>query len=80
MKFLQQLQQGINFKIAHKWNGELIAEHASIKFQMKWHFQRQMGRPHKRVIRVNVQAPLFDDPEPSENISGICPGVLYDFE
>lgn len=44
---------------------------------MKWHFQRQWGRPHKRVIRVSVQAPLNDDPEPPENISGICPGVCF---
>lgn len=44
---------------------------------MRWHFERINGQPHKRVIRVEIEAPLFDNEEPPEDVSGICPGVSF---
>ncbi|KAH7718746.1 Protein C33A12.3 a [Aphelenchoides avenae] len=41
---------------------------------MRWHFERQHGKPHKRVVRVNLEAPLFDEDEEPNEFSGICPG------
>lgn len=46
---------------------------------MKWHFERISRNPHKRVINVEIHAPLFDDLEP-EAPPGPCPGVSNFFK
>lgn len=70
------MQEGCYFEIKHSWDGVFIEDHDIIKVSLKWHFQRIAGNPHKRVIQVEVRAPLFDDPEP-EAFAGPCPGVCY---
>jgi len=76
-KITQHLDEGFNIEIKHSWDGKPI-DHDPIKISMKWFFQRQQGKPHKRVVKVHVISPLFDDPEP-ELPGGICPG-LWNYE
>ena len=75
----QFLEEGLFYEIQHSWDGKKIEDHEPTKISMRWHFQRMMGKPHKRVIRVKIQAPLLDDPDPPNEMAGICPG-LWDFE
>jgi hypothetical protein len=44
--------------------------HAPIKVHMNWHFERIPHQPHKRVIKVRIEAPLFDDPDPPNDFCG----------
>lgn len=70
----QHLKLGYDAEITRSWDGK-PTQHEPIRIHMRWHFERQHGKPHKRVVRVSIEAPLFDeDPEPEE-FSGICPGV-----
>ncbi|CAI5446919.1 unnamed protein product [Caenorhabditis angaria] len=68
---------GIKYTIDHTWDG-LPQSHDPIKIELKWLFERQVGRPHKRVVKITFDAPFFDDPEPME-APGITPG-LWDYE
>ena len=66
-------------EFAYFWNGIFSGYNQYITnqfdFVLTWYFS-QYGKPHKRVIRVKIIAPLFDDPEPDEP-PGICPGVNF---
>ena len=44
---------------------------------MKWHFERMQGKPHKRAVKIEFEAPLFDDEPPPGDFPGICPGVSF---
>uniref|UniRef100_A0A1I7UDF4 AUDH_Cupin domain-containing protein n=2 Tax=Caenorhabditis tropicalis TaxID=1561998 RepID=A0A1I7UDF4_9PELO len=68
---------GLKYTIDHTWDGLPLA-HEAIKIDMKWHFERLVGRPHKRVVKISFDAPFFDDPEPMDP-PGITP-QLWDFE
>ncbi|CAI4231849.1 unnamed protein product [Auanema sp. JU1783] len=63
---------GYDYVIDKTWNG-LPVDHAPIKVNMNWQFEKIEGKPHKRVVKVNFEAPLFDDPEPDDP-----PGILND--
>ncbi|CAD6198151.1 unnamed protein product [Caenorhabditis auriculariae] len=68
---------GIRYTIDKTWDG-LPLNHDPIQVDLKWHFERLSGRPHKRVVRITFDAPFFDDPEPNEP-----PGVtdkLWNYE
>lgn len=73
------MNEGTINAIKHTWDGKKIEDHEPVKISMRWHFQRMMGQPHKRVIKVKIEAPLLDDPEPPNEMAGICPG-LWDYE
>jgi hypothetical protein len=49
--------------------------HDPIKVHMNWHFSRQTNQPHKRVIKVQVRAPIFDEPDPPNDFCGHCADV-----
>ncbi|PAV73389.1 hypothetical protein WR25_19153 [Diploscapter pachys] len=68
---------GIRYVIDKTWDGNPL-QHEPIEVEMKWTFERIAGRPHKRAVKIVFDAPLFDDPEPSEP-PGITPG-LWDHE
>lgn len=74
----QHLAKGAEFVIDKTWDNKPITEHDPIRISMKWHFEKIKGRPHKRVIRVNVEAPLLDDPEPPNEGTGYCSNVSED--
>ena len=71
------MQEGINTEILTTWNNQPL-EHEPIRIRMHWKFERMTGRPHKRVVVVEFEAPLFDDKPPSD-CPGICPG-LWNYE
>uniref|UniRef100_A0A0K0DK95 UPF0462 protein C4orf33 homolog n=1 Tax=Angiostrongylus cantonensis TaxID=6313 RepID=A0A0K0DK95_ANGCA len=69
---------GFDYMIDKTWDG-LPVDHDPIHVRMKWHFAKQRGKPHKRVIKINFEAPLFDDPEAPPDPPGILPG-LWEYE
>ncbi|KAK5968554.1 hypothetical protein GCK32_018250 [Trichostrongylus colubriformis] len=69
---------GFEYTIDKTWDG-LPVDHDPIHVKMKWHFAKQRGKPHKRVIRVSFESPLFDDPEAPPDPPGILPG-LWEYE
>lgn len=75
----QNLKEGLSCEIKYTWDGKNLENHGPIQISMRWHFERIMGKPHKRIVRVNIQAPLFDDPDPPDEMAGICPG-LWNYE
>uniref|UniRef100_A0A7E4VQK6 UPF0462 protein C4orf33 homolog n=1 Tax=Panagrellus redivivus TaxID=6233 RepID=A0A7E4VQK6_PANRE len=62
-KETKKLAEGYQCQIEQTWDNRPI-DHTPISIDMKWHFERVRGAPHKRVIKVSISAPLFDDPEP----------------
>ncbi|KJH44348.1 hypothetical protein DICVIV_09617 [Dictyocaulus viviparus] len=70
---------GFDYTIDKTWDG-LPVDHDPIHVKMKWHFAKQRGKPHKRVIKVNFEAPLFDDPEAPPDPPGILPGSIIGLE
>ncbi|KAL3083770.1 hypothetical protein niasHT_036763 [Heterodera trifolii] len=75
----QSLADGLRCEIKQTWDGKPLDGHGPIKIWMRWHFRRMFGQPHKRVIRVEIEAPLVDDPEPPSEFAGICTD-LYNYE
>ncbi|CAB3406845.1 unnamed protein product [Caenorhabditis bovis] len=71
------LAAGLKYTIDHTWDGFPLT-HDPIRLELKWKFERQNGRPHKRVVKITFDAPFFDDPEPMDP-PGITPG-LWDYE
>ncbi|VDK44296.1 unnamed protein product [Anisakis simplex] len=69
---------GYEIVIEQTWDGHPVT-HDPIRVRMEWHFERQPGRPHKRCVRVLLESPLFDDPDPPPQLPGICPG-LWNYE
>ncbi|VDK64154.1 unnamed protein product, partial [Cylicostephanus goldi] len=69
---------GFKYTIDKTWDG-LPIDHDPISVEMKWYFTRLPGKPHKRVIKVNFQAPLFDDPEAPADPPGILHN-LWEYE
>lgn len=83
----------VKYTIDHTWDGLPLA-HEPVKvgesvkndyfhrfffqIELKWHFERLVGRPHKRVVKISFDAPFFDDPEPMD-APGITP-QLWEFE
>uniref|UniRef100_A0A915EFL0 Piezo non-specific cation channel R-Ras-binding domain-containing protein n=1 Tax=Ditylenchus dipsaci TaxID=166011 RepID=A0A915EFL0_9BILA len=74
----KHIQKGYEFEIKHSWDGKVVP-HEPFKISMRWHFERQPGKPHKRVIRVEIRGPLFDDPDPPNEYAGPTPG-LWNYE
>ncbi|KAI6175906.1 Protein C33A12.3, isoform a [Aphelenchoides bicaudatus] len=77
VKVDQHLKRGFDFEISKNWKNEPV-DHDPIKVHMNWHFERQNNQPHKRVIKVHIEAPLFDDPLPND-FCGHC-ADLYNYE
>lgn len=75
---LESTLNGVDFRIDKTWNGDPV-DHEPFVVHMEWFFQRQRGKPHKRVVKVFTEGPLFDDPPPPEDVGGICLN-LYDYE
>uniref|UniRef100_A0A914XS33 Uncharacterized protein n=1 Tax=Plectus sambesii TaxID=2011161 RepID=A0A914XS33_9BILA len=59
--------KGYDFVIDHTWDGQPVA-HEPFTIHLQWHFERVPGKPHKRVIRCIIEGPLFDDPEPPDDL------------
>ncbi|KAI6181219.1 hypothetical protein M3Y98_00805200 [Aphelenchoides besseyi] len=59
----QHLDRGYSVCIDKTWDNKPIEDHDPISIQMNWLFQKMDGEPHKRAIRVQITATLFDDPE-----------------
>uniref|UniRef100_A0A0N5AVK9 DUF3416 domain-containing protein n=1 Tax=Syphacia muris TaxID=451379 RepID=A0A0N5AVK9_9BILA len=62
----------LNFAIERTWDGQPV-DHKPISIRMQWVFERIAGKPHKRAIRISFESPLFDDPDPPDELAGICP-------
>ncbi|VDM43781.1 unnamed protein product [Toxocara canis] len=69
---------GYDLAIEQTWDGHPVA-HDPIRIHMEWYFERRPGKPHKRVVKVFVESPLFDDPEAPPELPGVCPG-LWNYE
>ncbi|KHN83555.1 UPF0462 protein C4orf33 -like protein [Toxocara canis] len=75
---LQPPITGYDLAIEQTWDGHPVA-HDPIRIHMEWYFERRPGKPHKRVVKVFVESPLFDDPEAPPELPGVCPG-LWNYE
>uniref|UniRef100_A0A5S6QYD8 Phytanoyl-CoA dioxygenase n=1 Tax=Trichuris muris TaxID=70415 RepID=A0A5S6QYD8_TRIMR len=76
---LEHTLTGNDFVISKTWRGEPVTEHEPFNFHLEWYFQRVRGKPHKRVVKVYIDGPLFDDPPEPDNLGGHCP-TIYDQE
>ncbi|KAI6212078.1 hypothetical protein M3Y96_00502100 [Aphelenchoides besseyi] len=75
----QHLDRGYSVCIDKTWDNKPIEDHDPISIQMNWLFQKMDGEPHKRAIRVQITATLFDDPEAPNDFCGPC-SDLYNYE
>lgn len=70
--------KGLNFSIDKTWDGNPV-EHDPIDVSLTWEFEKIRGRPHKRIVRAKITAPLFDDPEAPDQLPGIVTD-LWNYE
>jgi hypothetical protein len=76
---MQNCLSGIDFAIDKTWDGLPVTEHEPFTVHMEWYFQKIRGKPHKRVVKVMAQGPLFDDPPEPDDQAGYCAN-LWDYE
>lgn len=69
---------GLDFVIDKTWDHEPV-DHEPFKIHLEWLFQRVRGKPHKRVVKVSIEGPFFDDAPPPEDLGGFC-ADLYNYE
>lgn len=72
------MAQGIDFIIDKTWNNKPV-DHEPVRVHMEWKFEKQVGQPHKRVVKTQIRAPMFDDDPPPNDFPGYC-ADLYNYE
>ncbi len=75
---LSNMLTGLEFTINQTWDGQPIM-HEPFMFHMQWHLQQVHAEPPKPMVKVFMEGPFMDDPEPPHQLSGICAN-LWDYE